>query len=72
MSRTNIKPDDIIGIFQKESRGKYGLICLDGLLSKLSEDELELFQKHDNIEFDYDVYTKLGYVLNLGIYYYKK
>jgi hypothetical protein len=72
MSPANIKPDDIIDIFQKESRGKYGIICLDGLLSKLSEDELVLFQKHHDIEFDYDVYTKLGYLLNLGIYYYNK
>jgi len=72
MSPDNIKPSNIIDIFQKESRGKYGIISIDGILSKCSDHELNVFQKNNNIEFEYDIYSRLGFILNLGIYYYNE
>lgn len=72
MSPDNIKPSNIIDIFQKESRGKYGIISLDRLFEKITMDELEAFQKNNKIEFDYDIYSKLGFILNLGIHYYNE
>ena len=55
MSPDNIKPSNIIDIFQKDSKGKYGIISLDRLFEKITMDELsQYFNECESEKFKLD------------------
>ena len=61
-------PDSIINNIQKESKGKYGLFCLNCLIMRCNFRELNEFLEKNNI--DKEIKTKTGFLRELAVYYY--
>ncbi|MGV9197505.1 MAG: hypothetical protein ACOC4M_01540 [Promethearchaeia archaeon] len=50
----------------------YGMICLNSLVEVLSDEELRQFALNQNVKTEKTIFSKVGFLLNLGVHYYVK
>ncbi|MGV9200700.1 MAG: hypothetical protein ACOC4M_17970 [Promethearchaeia archaeon] len=60
---------EILEIFQEKA---YGMICLNTLVEDLSDEELHRFALDQGVRTDKMIFSKVGFLLNLGVHYYVK
>lgn len=69
MSSNIPSSSEILDILQKTP---YGMICLNSLVEDLSDEELNQFAQKNQISDDKMIFSKIGFLLNLGAHFYVK
>ena len=68
----NVSKDNILDVLKKQSKAKYGFICLNKLIDDSEIENLNLFANNNKVEFETEIYTKTGFLVQLGMHYYNK